>query len=76
MAKNVLARELASLYMDSDEAARAIEVLNQNLEKNNPWDLASIDILLRAYFKVGERDKGDELLKKRTEILLRYSSYR
>ncbi|WP_338846876.1 hypothetical protein V8J88_24300 [Massilia sp. W12] len=71
-----LARELASVYMDREEPLRAIEVLNLNLEKNNPWDLASIDILLRAYFKAGQRDKGDEMLKKRTEILLRYSSYR
>lgn len=72
---DVLMKELADEYGKRGETAKAVEVLEKNLELNNPWDMRTIDLLARAYYADGQRDKGKAMMAKRAEVITRYAAY-
>lgn len=72
---DVLMIELATVYTELGMHDKAVKTLETNLELNNPWDVRTIDLLVRAYVKTQERDKADEMIAKRALALLRDSRY-
>ena len=73
---DVLMKELAAVYTNLGEHDKAVQILEQNLKLNNPWDMRTIDLLARAYVKSGQREQAAQMMAKRSEVLQRYSEYR
>lgn len=72
---DVLMKELAATYTELGMHDKAVQILEMNLARNNPWDMRTIDLLARAYVKNQQREKADEMMLKRAEVLSRYSKY-
>jgi tetratricopeptide (TPR) repeat protein len=72
---DMLIKHLAETYTAQGQHAKAVEVLEKNLELNDPWDLYTLEALAQAYFQSGRQSDGAKMMKKRDQAQERYNNF-
>jgi tetratricopeptide (TPR) repeat protein len=73
---DMLMKNLAEAYTERGEYRKAVDILERNLQVNDPWDLYTIEALAQAYFRSDQQKQGEAMMQKRDEAQERYNHFR